>query len=235
MRRSRTLAGIYDVMNGAAMMGVASAERKTAFPRRDRRRKRWPPAARQRRCRSPCSARSDTIDRTDIVIVPSVLLKESGWEKGRYPRLVNWLRAHARGRCNPLLRLFRPVPAGRDGTFRRQGFNGVFRLCPHLRRPLPGRGDSSGTGAGDLRPARGTGQLRCLDVLARSGALPHRAPRRCHHGPGGGAPVRTAMAPGWPCALHRLRRPQRPRRRRNPGRADLARAATSRSPTRWRK
>ncbi|MEW5974783.1 MAG: helix-turn-helix domain-containing protein [Acidobacteriota bacterium] len=33
------------------------------------------------------------IETTDIVIVPSVLLRSSGWEKGRYPRLVEWIRA----------------------------------------------------------------------------------------------------------------------------------------------
>jgi transcriptional regulator GlxA family with amidase domain len=35
---------------------------------------------------------------TDIVIVPSVLLGPEGWQTGRYPELVAWLRAaHARG------------------------------------------------------------------------------------------------------------------------------------------
>jgi transcriptional regulator GlxA family with amidase domain len=34
----------------------------------------------------------DTIETSDIVIVPSVLLRPEGWEKGRYPRLVDWLR-----------------------------------------------------------------------------------------------------------------------------------------------
>ena len=38
------------------------------------------------------------IDTTDIVIVPSVLLRSGGWRKGRYPRLVEWLRLmHERG------------------------------------------------------------------------------------------------------------------------------------------
>ena len=38
------------------------------------------------------------IDATDLVIVPSVLLRPGGWAKGRYPRLVEWLRAmHERG------------------------------------------------------------------------------------------------------------------------------------------
>jgi transcriptional regulator GlxA family with amidase domain len=40
----------------------------------------------------------DTIDTTDIVIVPSVLLRSDGWRKNRYPRLVDWLRLmHERG------------------------------------------------------------------------------------------------------------------------------------------
>jgi transcriptional regulator GlxA family with amidase domain len=40
----------------------------------------------------------DTVESTDIVIVPSVLLRSLGWTKGRYPRLVDWLRLmHDRG------------------------------------------------------------------------------------------------------------------------------------------
>jgi transcriptional regulator GlxA family with amidase domain len=40
----------------------------------------------------------ETIATTDIVIVPSLLLQPGGWTKGRYPRLVEWLRAmHDRG------------------------------------------------------------------------------------------------------------------------------------------
>jgi transcriptional regulator GlxA family with amidase domain len=38
------------------------------------------------------------IETTDIVIVPSVLLRAAGWEKGRYPCLVDWVRTmHDRG------------------------------------------------------------------------------------------------------------------------------------------
>jgi transcriptional regulator GlxA family with amidase domain len=40
----------------------------------------------------------DTVEATDIVIVPSVLLRSEGWKTGRYPRLVDWLlRMHERG------------------------------------------------------------------------------------------------------------------------------------------
>lgn len=38
------------------------------------------------------------LETTDIVIVPSVLLRPEGWETGRYPALVDWLRRmHERG------------------------------------------------------------------------------------------------------------------------------------------
>ncbi len=40
----------------------------------------------------------DSVDATDIVIVPSVVLRHDGWRKGRYARLVEWLRTmHERG------------------------------------------------------------------------------------------------------------------------------------------
>lgn len=39
-----------------------------------------------------------TIEATDIVIVPSILLGPDGWRKGRYPQLVDWIyRMHAGG------------------------------------------------------------------------------------------------------------------------------------------
>lgn len=40
----------------------------------------------------------ETIEATDIVIVPSILLRPGGWQKGRYRRLVEWIRLmHHRG------------------------------------------------------------------------------------------------------------------------------------------
>lgn len=91
-----TLAGIYDVVNGVTLMGLSPGatppfrieivgEKMGALPL--------------------ASGVSIDVQRTiedietcDIVIVPSVLLKPSGWEKGRYPRLVDWLqRMHEAG------------------------------------------------------------------------------------------------------------------------------------------
>ena len=40
----------------------------------------------------------EDIDACDIVIVPAILLSESGWQTGRYPRLADWvMRMHSRG------------------------------------------------------------------------------------------------------------------------------------------
>ena len=40
----------------------------------------------------------DTIEASDVVIVPSIRLPSTGWRKGRYPELVDWLRhMHDRG------------------------------------------------------------------------------------------------------------------------------------------
>lgn len=40
----------------------------------------------------------DTIDTSDIVIVPSITLRSKAWKTGRYPKLVDWLlRMHERG------------------------------------------------------------------------------------------------------------------------------------------
>lgn len=40
----------------------------------------------------------DDIEASDIVIVPSIVLPRQGWQKGRYPRLIEWVRRmHQRG------------------------------------------------------------------------------------------------------------------------------------------
>jgi transcriptional regulator GlxA family with amidase domain len=39
----------------------------------------------------------DTIDASDILIVPSVVLTADGWTKGRYPRVIDWTRRMHQG------------------------------------------------------------------------------------------------------------------------------------------
>jgi len=89
-----TLAGIYDVMNGAKLMGLVSAapfeihivgETAGAMPLAS-----GVPIQVQQAV--------DDIDASDIVIVPSLLLRTNAWTAGRYPKLVAWLqRMHERG------------------------------------------------------------------------------------------------------------------------------------------
>ena len=84
-----TLSGIYDVMNAFTLMGLPNPkapfrieivgektgllELASGVPIQVQR-----PVA--------------EIKTTDIVIVPSVLLRPEGWKKGRYPGLVDWIR-----------------------------------------------------------------------------------------------------------------------------------------------
>lgn len=94
-----TLTGIFDVMNSFTMMPSPGKSRPTG-----------PPfqveivgeksGALELASRIPITVQRGIheIETTDIVIVPSILLKPEGWSKGRHPELVAWLRAmHRRG------------------------------------------------------------------------------------------------------------------------------------------
>lgn len=86
-----TLTGIFDVLNGAALMGLSGARAAPPFS-----------VDIVGDAPGPLTLASgvpvhvqrgiDRVDHTDIVVVPSVLLPEGGWQKGRYPRLVEWAR-----------------------------------------------------------------------------------------------------------------------------------------------
>lgn len=94
-----TLTGIFDVLNAFALTDMlgANADRQVPFRAEIVGEVAGPlelasgmPISVQRAVAEIAS--------TDIVIVPSVLLRAGGWEKGRYPGLVDWLRRmHARG------------------------------------------------------------------------------------------------------------------------------------------
>ncbi|MFC3284464.1 GlxA family transcriptional regulator [Litchfieldella rifensis] len=92
-----TLAGLFDVMNGVALMGLVAPNAPAPFHIEI-----VGEAVGALKLASgvPIDVQRaiDTVETSDIVIVPSVLLPAQGWEKGRYPHLVEWLRAvHARG------------------------------------------------------------------------------------------------------------------------------------------
>ncbi len=92
-----TLAGIFDVMNGVALMGMTRPGEPAPFHVEI---VGEAAGALQLASGVPIDVQRaiDTIETSDIVIVPSVLLRPQGWQKNRYPRLVAWLhRMHERG------------------------------------------------------------------------------------------------------------------------------------------
>ena len=94
-----TLSGIYDVMNAFKIMGAAAAEPAPAAPFDiEIVGERLGPLDLASGVPVNVQRDIDGIAATDVVIVPSVLLRANAWERGRYPRLVAWLSAvHARG------------------------------------------------------------------------------------------------------------------------------------------
>ena len=88
-----TLAGIYDVMNASALMGVGGTRFTVEIVGESA-------GALQLASGVPIDVQRpvEAVESSDIVIVPSVLLRGLQWETGRYPRLVDWLRRmHERG------------------------------------------------------------------------------------------------------------------------------------------
>ena len=93
-----TLSGIFDVMSAFAMMPVTgSALRAPPFQVEIVGREVGPL---ELASRIPVTVQRSvaTLETTDIIVVPSILLTPQGWQKGRHPELVAWLRAmHRRG------------------------------------------------------------------------------------------------------------------------------------------
>ena len=92
-----TLAGLYDVMKAPALRAGSSAPARAPFVVEIVGES---VGALELASGVPMQVQRsiDTIESSDIVIVPSVLLRGSGWQKGRYPQLVAWLqRMYERG------------------------------------------------------------------------------------------------------------------------------------------
>ncbi|MFN0192402.1 MAG: GlxA family transcriptional regulator [Aestuariivirga sp.] len=91
------MTGIFDVLNGAALAGFKESGSEPPFHVEIVGEN---AGLLQLASGVPISVQRavGTIDASDIVIVPSVLLPRKGWEKGRYPELVEWVhRMHRQG------------------------------------------------------------------------------------------------------------------------------------------
>ena len=144
----------------------------------------------------------DTVDVSDIVIVPSVVLGAAGWG-GSLPARGGMAAPDARAGRDALLGVFGHLPAGRDRPLRRPGRDRALRIRPHVHRGLPRGAHSSGTSPADLGRARRAGEFRRLVELARRGSVPDREVRGLDRRAGGGEAVRPAMASRRTGVLHR--------------------------------
>jgi transcriptional regulator GlxA family with amidase domain len=90
-----TLFGIFDVLNAFPTMGLSTAE--TAPFHTEIVGEAVGPLKLASGVPVNVPRAIDAVSRSDIVIVPSVVLSAGGWTKGRYPRLVEWLHAMHEG------------------------------------------------------------------------------------------------------------------------------------------
>lgn len=135
---SSTLTGLYDVFNAFAILGTFDDAVPTPSPFR---------VEIVAPDRSPAMTASglplfahrsiDEVDRTDIVILPSMMVEGSAWVCGRYPDTVRWLRAmHSGGAslcsaCSGVLLLAETgLLDGREATFH-------WAYAPTFRRNFP--------------------------------------------------------------------------------------------------
>lgn len=89
-----TLSGVYDVLNSFALPGMPGARTDAAVPFHvEIVGESAGPLVLASRLPVTVQRAITDIDTTDLVIVPSVLLQADGWATGRYPRLVEWVRA----------------------------------------------------------------------------------------------------------------------------------------------
>jgi transcriptional regulator GlxA family with amidase domain len=92
-----TLAGIYDVMNARALMALPNSPSSAPF-KVEIVGEAVGPLGLAGGVPMPVQRAIDDIEASDIVIVPSLIVPSAGWQTGRYPQLVQWLRdTHERG------------------------------------------------------------------------------------------------------------------------------------------
>lgn len=115
-----TLSGIFDVLNAFAIMGFPGARGGAPAPFRvEIVGEAVGPLVLASGIPVNVQRAVAEVEMTDIVIVPSVLLRAGAWQRGRYPGLVEWLRGmHERGAllCSACSGIFLLAETGRfDG------------------------------------------------------------------------------------------------------------------------
>lgn len=142
-----TLGGLYDAMNAPALLALVGASARAAPFAVEIVGERAGPVMLASGVPLAVQRSIDAVESTAIVIVPSMLLREPAWVKGRYPALVAWLqRVHARGAllCSACSGIFLLAETGlfdgNDGTvhfaYQRQFAESYPQVPIHPERAL---------------------------------------------------------------------------------------------------
>ncbi|HKP05904.1 MAG TPA: helix-turn-helix domain-containing protein [Microbacterium sp.] len=110
-----TMFGVLDVLNSFGVMGIGDPAAPVPFRARIVGAEAGPLMG-VSGIPVPVSEAVAEIDRTDIVIVPSIVLGPDGWKSGRYPGLVDWAsRMHEQGAllCSACSGIFLLAETGR--------------------------------------------------------------------------------------------------------------------------
>ena len=131
-----TMFGVYDVLNSLGLMGIAGSAAAPPF-----RTEIVGDAAGSLLGVSgvpvPVARSIGDVDRTDIVVVPSVVLGPEGWQTGRYPQLVEWAaRMHDQGAllCSACSGIFL---LAETGLFDERDVTVHYDYASHLRASFP--------------------------------------------------------------------------------------------------
>lgn len=131
-----TMFGVYDVLNSLSLLGIAGAGTPPPF-RTEVVGEVAGPQVGVSGVPVPVARGVADIDRTDIVVVPSMVLAPDGWQTGRYPDIVDWAGLmHERGAllCSACSGIFL---LAETGLFDGRDVTVHYDYAPQLRAGFP--------------------------------------------------------------------------------------------------
>lgn len=131
-----TMFGVYDVLNSLGIMGIAGSGAVPPF-RAEVVGEAAGPMVGVSGVPVPVARGVAEVDRTDIVVVPSMVLGPDGWQTGRYPEVVEWARRmHGQGAllCSACSGIF---VLAETGLFDGRDVTVHYDYAPQLRACFP--------------------------------------------------------------------------------------------------
>lgn len=131
-----TMFGVYDVLNSLGIMGIVGTSIAPPF-RTEIVGEQAGSLLGVSGVAVPVARGIREIDRTDIVVVPSIVVGPDGWQRGRYPELVEWaIRMHDQGAllCSACSGIFL---LAETGLFNERDVTVHYDYAPHLQAAYP--------------------------------------------------------------------------------------------------